>query len=108
MTFDQIFRTLESMASQHAGLLPADDDFCANLHIVGPSSGTIGVELLNGRLSISNVVYSPCDAEVTISADDLMLLISGNLNPLTAVMSGRIRLSGNVAKVMRLIAKIKK
>lgn len=42
------------------------------------------------------------DCTLKLSSDNLMKLLSGKLNPITAVMSGKIKISGNPAVAMKL------
>jgi putative sterol carrier protein len=43
------------------------------------------------------------DLTVTISDEDLLALFGGRLNPMTAFMSGRLRVGGDVALAQRLV-----
>ncbi len=43
------------------------------------------------------------DLTVTISDQDLLALFGGRLNPMTAFMSGRLRVGGDVALAQRLV-----
>lgn len=108
MTFDRIFEFIERLAAQNSSTLSSVDDISANIHITGSSPGTIGAVLKNGRLTVQNSAVTPFDAQVTATADDLMALMSGGLNPMMAVMSGRIKISGDMGKLMKIMAQFKK
>jgi len=103
MTFDEIYTTVSQLASQGGSVFAGTEDMCADLHITGAGGGTIGASIKNGVLSVrSGSVGSP-EASVSVSADDFSALISGRLNPMMAMMTGRVRVSGNYAKLMSLI-----
>lgn len=42
------------------------------------------------------------DCTLTISRDNLVKLLTGKLNPMTGMMSGKLKLAGNPAVAMRL------
>ncbi|WP_299921870.1 SCP2 sterol-binding domain-containing protein [uncultured Pelagimonas sp.] len=42
------------------------------------------------------------DCTLKLSSDNLIKLLSGNLKPMTAVMMGKIKISGNPAVAMKL------
>lgn len=44
----------------------------------------------------------PTDCTLTLSMDDLEALRSGSLNPMNAMMTGRLKISGDMAIAMKL------
>ncbi len=42
------------------------------------------------------------DCTVSVSMDDFMALVSGDLNPMSAFMSGKIKVSGDMGVAMKL------
>lgn len=65
--------------------------------------GTDGVLLIDGA-KVSND-DTPADLTVGLSLDDLSALAAGRLDPMTAVMSGRLRLS-DMGQAMALQPKL--
>jgi len=62
--------------------------------------GTDGVVILdNGRVSTEE---QPTDCALRLSTENLKKLLRGQLNPMTAVMMGKIKMSGDMAVAMRL------
>jgi len=108
MSFDQVYELIETLAAQHPDALSSADDISANLIITGAAPGTIGAALKNGHLTLQKDLVTPEDVRVTASADDLIALVSGNLSPMTAIMTGRLRISGNMSKLMKIMAKYRK
>ena len=63
-------------------------------------SGSVGEGLWQGE--------GAADATLTMTAQDVQLLLSGELKPFQAYMSGRLRVSGNLASALRLEAFVDK
>lgn len=103
MTYDEIYSLIERASAEAKERISGIEDTSVNLNITGSSGGTIGAAVTGGHLTVHRVRQLDSDAEITVSADDLYALLSGKLNPVTAMMSGKIRISGNMAKLMRVI-----
>lgn len=59
-----------------------------------------GVVFIDGA-QVSNE-DRPADCTVSVSKDDLVALASGSLDPMNALMRGRMRVSGDMNVAMRL------
>lgn len=53
----------------------------------------------NGQISLDD---APADCTLSMSLENLEKLIKGKLNPMTAVMMGKIKIGGNPAIAMKL------
>jgi putative sterol carrier protein len=62
--------------------------------------GSDGVIVIDGS-SISTA-DSPADCTITLSLDDLESLISGDLHPTMAFMTGKIKIEGDMSVAMAL------
>lgn len=49
----------------------------------------------------------PADCTLKLSGENLSKLLAGKLNPMTAVMLGKIKISGNLAVAMKLAELLK-
>lgn len=107
MSFEQIISSVKALADQNRGKIAPGEDVSANIYITGSSPGVIGIRLSGGNLTVDNTPVSPSDAQITASADAVEGLMSGSLNPALAVMSGKVKISGNIGKIMRLISNMK-
>ncbi|MCB0036529.1 MAG: SCP2 sterol-binding domain-containing protein [Anaerolineales bacterium] len=58
--------------------------------------------LENGSISHEEGTAENPDATITMTADDFKALTSGDLNPMTAFMSGKIKVKGDMGIVMKL------
>ena len=63
-------------------------------------TGADGVIVIDGQ-SISTT-DAPADCTIKLSLDDLEALISGDLNPTTAFMTGKIKIEGDMSVAMAL------
>ncbi|MFD0982207.1 SCP2 sterol-binding domain-containing protein [Tropicimonas aquimaris] len=72
-------------------------DFTDSLKFDCGADGVIS--LADGKVSMED---SPAACTLTMSAENLDKLVRGKLNPMTAVMMGKIRVGGDPAVAMRL------
>ena len=69
-------------------------------HSVKFDTGSDGVIVIDGA-TVSNT-DAPTDCTVKLSLDDLDSLIAGDLNPTMALMSGKIKVEGDMTVAMAL------
>ncbi|HWK64884.1 MAG TPA: SCP2 sterol-binding domain-containing protein [Rhizobiaceae bacterium] len=63
-------------------------------------TGSDGVIVIDGSsISTSD---APADCTIKLSLDDLESLISGDLNPTTAFMTGKLKIEGDMSVAMAL------
>ena len=60
-----------------------------------------------GKAGTGNSIFSKADCIIKLSEEDLFDLLSDNLKPFTAYMSGRIEIDGDLQDVMKLKKLIK-
>jgi len=63
-------------------------------------TGSDGVILIDG--SSVSTADGPADCTIKLSLDDFESLISGDLNPTTAFMTGKIKVEGDMTVAMSL------
>lgn len=59
--------------------------------------------LREGELTVHEGVAPDPDLTVTIGDDDLVRLFRGELNPMTAFMTGKVKVEGNVMLAQKLV-----
>jgi putative sterol carrier protein len=94
MTLDDITAALRTRVGDDCGLN-------ANLRF---DCGADGSVLIDGR-SVPNAVHNgdgTADCTVGMSLADLSALIQGELDPATAFMTGRMKVSGDMSVALRL------
>jgi putative sterol carrier protein len=63
-------------------------------------TGADGVIVIDG--ATISTTDAPADCTITLSLDDLDALISGDLNPTMAFMTGKIKVEGDMSVAMAL------
>lgn len=61
-----------------------------------------------GAVSSAEGVAPRADVTVRVRGEDLLRMIEGRLNPMTALMTGRLKVKGDVGLAQRLIRAIDK
>lgn len=69
-------------------------------HSVKFDTGADGVIVIDG--ATISTADGPADCTITLSLDDLESLISGDLNPTMAFMSGKLKIDGDISVAMAL------
>ncbi|MGN0157578.1 MAG: SCP2 sterol-binding domain-containing protein [Brotaphodocola sp.] len=70
--------------------------------IVGEETGVFYVEIKGGRMSVEPYEYNDRDAIWICSAETLLKLVSGKLDPISAVMTGELRIEGMMEQALQL------
>ncbi len=107
----------ESMSNRSFENPKGDDKFEKIYHIVEKNAtkakalgNTLKFNLdgqqihVNGKGDANSVARIDDDADctITITSDDFMALLKGQLNPMTAMMSGKIKIDGNMGVAIKL------
>ncbi len=70
--------------------------------ISGDGGGTWHVVVKNGGMSVATGTHEKPSAVVTASADDYVKIANGDMNGLRAVMTRRMRISGNLVMARKM------
>ena len=70
--------------------------------ITGEEAGTFYVELENGKLSVGPYEYYDRDAKITCSADTLIKIATGKLDPVSVILLRKIKVEGKLEKALLL------
>lgn len=62
----------------------------------GAEPGTWAMTVANGTFSYTHAAAENPNATVTVESDDWLKLLRGDLNPMTAVISGRLKIKGEM------------
>jgi putative sterol carrier protein len=64
-------------------------------------AGTWTVDVNDGKLTVTEG-GNEADTTITVSEDNFAQLISGDLNPTTAYMTGKLKVKGDMSAAMKL------
>ncbi|XP_055045335.1 sterol carrier protein 2b [Misgurnus anguillicaudatus] len=68
----------------------------------GGNEATWIVDVKNGKGSVHNETDKKADCNITMSDSDLLALMTGKMNPQTAFMQGKLKITGNMGLAMKL------
>lgn len=77
-------------------------DAVLQFNITGPEEGTWRAEVLNGSLTMKEGAADKPDLTVTCDSRDLLAIVNGELNAVSAFMQGRLKIDGNMSLAMKL------
>lgn len=102
MTISQLIERIRTITESHdvssyPGLL------AIQINITGENQGVFYVEIKNGVLSIEPYEYNDRDAAITLSMDTFVKLLDKKLDPVLAFTLGKLKIEGNVGKVLELV-----
>ena len=72
------------------------------VNLTGKIGGVFYIEILNGELSVMPYEYIDRDAVVSVTMTNFDKLITGRLDLMTEVDAGKIKVEGNLDKVVLL------
>lgn len=73
------------------------------INIVGKPEGIFYVEIKNGEIHIEPYEYYDRNAILIASADNLIKLINGKLDPVKAFTLGKLKVDGDIGAALELI-----
>lgn len=85
-------------------LSPAGEKLAVQVNLTGKNSGVFYIEILNGRLAVEPYDYHDHDFTLAAEGADLARLISGRMNTVNAIASGKLSVQGNMEKFSTLAA----
>lgn len=103
MTYQQVFEKVKALLAD-ADVSDIQEHLAYQFTITGEGAGAFYVEVSGGKLAIEPYTYHDRDAEFTCSADTLFKIASGSMDPIPAVMMGRLKVEGNIEKALKLKA----
>lgn len=101
MTYQELFENVRALFG-NADVSGIREHLAYQFNITGAGAGTFYVEVSDGKLSIEPYEYHDRDACFTCSAETLLKIASGKTDPIAAVMTGRLKVEGNIEKALKL------
>ena len=101
MTFAEFFAKVRQKLSQ-ADVSAIHENVAYQFNITGEAARTFYVELKNGKLSIEPYDYHDRDACFTCSAETLVKIAAGQLDPVAAFTFRKLKIDGSIEKALLL------
>jgi putative sterol carrier protein len=79
-----------------------DSDAKIAFNVSGEGGGQWLIKIVDHTLSIDQGTIEGADMTVSASDEDLLAIVRGDLNAVGAFMTGRVKVSGEVALAMKL------
>jgi putative sterol carrier protein len=74
------------------------------LNLGGTGGGQWYLQIKNRNMEVKQGFLEEADAEINVAANDLLMLISGSLDPLKAYFTGKVKISGDQSAVIKLLS----
>ena len=101
MTYEEVFAKVKELLGD-ADVSGIGEHLAYQFNVTGEGAGAFYVEVRDGKLFMEPYEYHDRDACFTCSADTLLKIASGKMDPVPAVMLGRLKVEGSIEKALRL------
>ena len=101
MTYEEIFTTVRERFSD-SDVSRIREHLAFQFNIEGEGEGAFYAEVKAGELFVEPYEYFDRDVLFTCTADTLLDIIDGKLDPLAAYNSKKLRVKGDLGKAVRL------
>ena len=100
MTYEEFFAEVKGkfVGADVSGI---EEHLAYQFNITGEASGIFYVEVKEGELYVEPYEYFDRDAIFTCSAETLMKIASGKLDPIMAVTLQQLKVDGNIEKALK-------
>ena len=106
MTYEELFQKIKEMFMK-ADISGIKELLAFQINITGEGEGAFYAEVKDGTLYVEPYEYYDRDAIFICSADTLLKLASGKLDPVFAFTVGKLKVEGSLEKAMMLQKLIK-
>ena len=106
MTVDQLIGKIYNKLSK-ADIAGTQGKVAVQFNLTGKVTGVFYIEILNGVLSVMPYEYIDRDALVSCTLTNMEKILNGKMVPQVAMAEGKIKVEGNVDKVMVLAELLK-
>lgn len=107
MTYEELVKKVKSAAKKADGS-SIKDHVAFQFNVTGDAAGAFYLEIDNGEIKVEPYEYYDRDVLVTSSADHILKIMSGKLDPVFAFTMHMIKVEGDLGKALLLKEIIKK
>ena len=101
MTYEEIVAKVAKEFSA-ADVSNYDGHLALQINIIGEGGGAFYAEILDGKVIVQPYQYFDNDAMLSATAEDLIDIVTGKLDPTTAYADGKIYIDGNKDKAFEI------
>ncbi len=107
MTYEEIVKKVKT-AAKKADASGIKEHVAFQFNITGEGAGAFYLEIDNGEVKVEPYEYYDRDVLITSSADNIIKMMNGKLDPVLAFTIGKIKVEGDLGKALILKDAIKK
>ena len=101
MTFEEMFTKAKNLLDK-ADASNICEHLAYQFNITGEAKGAFYIEVNNGAVMVEPYEYHDRDVIFTCSADTLFKIASGKVDPVGAVLLGKLKVEGSIDKALKL------
>ena len=101
MSYEEVFAKVKEIFRK-ADVSRVEEHLAFQFNITGEGEGAFYAEVKDGILRVEPYEYYDRDAMFICSADTLMKLASGKLDPVSAFTTGKLKVEGSLEKALML------
>ena len=101
MTYQEIFDTIKSKFSG-ADVSGVKEHVAFQFNITGEGAGAFYAEIKDGQLYVEPYEYHDRDVLFTCTAETLMKIADGKLDPVFAFTVGKLKVDGSIEKALKI------
>jgi putative sterol carrier protein len=99
---DNVREVFEEIPRQFDAAAWGSQDAVLQFNITGDDGGTWILDIKDGQVVVSDGPATTPNMTVTTSGQDMLAIVNGDLNAVSAFMQGRVRIEGDMALAMKL------
>lgn len=107
MTYEEIFQTVKERLKD-ADVSGIGEHLAFQFNITGEGEGAFYAEVKDGRLIIEPYEYYDRDAVFACSADTMLKILSGKMDPVFAFTLGKLKVEGSLEKALKVCELVKR
>lgn len=101
MTYLEFFEEMKAVFME-ADVSDIKEHLAYQFNIVGEAEGIFYAEVKEGKLYVEPYEYHDRDAVFILSAANLRKLAEGKLDPVSAYLTGKLKVEGSIDKALKL------
>lgn len=101
MTYEEVFEKVKKLFMS-ADASKVDEHLAFQFNITGEGQGIFYAEVKDGRIFVEPYEYYDRDAIFICTADTLLKLAAGKLDPVFAFTTGKLKVEGSLEQALKL------